>query len=114
MKKIEIIIPDRLFNDVNKIIKNIHAGGMTFSRAEGRGNIKAKPVAIDRGTRYFTPEFIPRIKMEVVVKDDQVDGIVNRIVDELADPNVGGKIFVVDVATAIDLVTKERGEKALQ
>ena len=114
MKKIEIIIPDRLFNDVNKIIKNIHAGGMTFSRAEGRGSIKAKPVAIDRGTRYFTPEFIPRIKMEVVVKDDQVDGIVNRIVDELADPNVGGKIFVVDVATAIDLVTKERGENALQ
>lgn len=113
MKKIEIIIPDRLFNDVNRIIKNTHAGGMTYSRVEGRGNIKAKPVAIARGTRHFTPEFIPRIKIEVVVRDEQVDDIVNKIVDELAKPNVGGKIFVIDVATAIDLATKEHGEKAL-
>ena len=113
MKKIEIVIPDRLFNDVNRIIKNTHAGGMTYSRVEGRGNIKAKPVAIARGTRHFTPEFIPRIKMEVVIRDEQVDDIVNKIVDELAKPNVGGKIFVIDVATAIDLATKEHGEKAL-
>lgn len=113
MKKIEIVIPDRLFNDVNRIIKNTHAGGMTYSRVEGRGNIKAKPVAIDRGTRHYTPEFIPRIKIEVVVRDEQVDDIVNKIVDELAKPNVGGKIFVIDVATAIDLATKEHGEKAL-
>ena len=86
---------------------------MTYSRVEGRGNIKAKPVAIDRGTRHYTPEFIPRIKIEVVVRDEQVDDIVNKIVDELAKPNVGGKIFVVDVATAVDLATKEQGEKAL-
>jgi nitrogen regulatory protein P-II 1 len=113
MKKIEIIIPDRLFNDVNRIVKSAHTGGMTFSRVEGRGNIKAKPVAIDRGTRHYTPEFIPRIKIEVVVKDDQVDHIVNTIVDELANPAIGGKIFVIDVATSIDLATKDRGEPAL-
>jgi nitrogen regulatory protein P-II 1 len=113
MKKIEIIVPDRLFNDVNRIIKHTHTGGMTFFRVEGRGRIKAKPVAIDRGTRHFTPEFIPRIKMEVVVKDDQVDGIVSKIADELANPAVGGKIFVVDVAKAVDLATKEQGDKAL-
>ena len=113
MKKIEIIVPDRLFNDVNRIIKNTHAGGMTFFRVEGRGKIKAKPVAINRGTRHFTPEFIPRIKMEVVVKDDQVDGIISKIADELANPAIGGKIFVVDVAKTVDLATKEQGEKAL-
>ena len=56
---------------------------MTYSRVEGRGKIKAKPVAIDRGTRHFTPEFIPRMKMEVVVKDDRIEDIVNKIVDEL-------------------------------
>lgn len=88
MKKIEIIIPDRLFNDVNRITKNRHGGGMTYSRVEERGKIKAKPVAIDRGTRHFTPEFIPRMKMEVVVKDDRVEDIVNMIVDELGSPNV--------------------------
>src|SRR3712207_1204085 len=113
MKKIEIVVPDRLFNDVNKIVKETHEGGMTYSRVEGRGKIKAKPVAIDRGTRHFTPEFIPRIKMEVVVKDDQVEGIVNKIADRLANPAVGGKIFIVDVDTVIDLATKERGENAL-
>jgi nitrogen regulatory protein P-II 1 len=113
MKKIEIIVPDRLFNDVNRIIKDAHDGGMTFQRVEGRGKIKAKPVAIDRGTRHFTPEFIPRIKMEVVVKDDQVEPIVSKIAAELANPAIGGKIFVVDVATAVDLATKEEGENAL-
>ena len=113
MKKIEIIVPDRLFNDVNRIIKDTHAGGMTFFKVEGRGKIKAKPVAIGRGTRHFTPEFIPRTKMEIVVKDDQVDGIVSKIADKLADPAIGGKIFVVDVAKAVDLATKEQGEKAL-
>jgi nitrogen regulatory protein P-II 1 len=51
--------------------------------------MRAKPVAIDRGTRHFTPEFIPRIKMEVIVKDDQVDDIVSKIADELANPDVG-------------------------
>lgn len=113
MKKIEIIVPDRLFNNVNRIIRDTHAGGLTFHRVEGRGKIKAKPVAIARGTRQYTPEFIPRIKMEVVVKDDQVDGIVSRIANEVANPAIGGKIFVVDVASAIDLATKEQDEKAL-
>jgi nitrogen regulatory protein PII len=37
MKKIEIIVPDRLFNDVNKIIKDTYAGGLTFQKVEGRG-----------------------------------------------------------------------------
>jgi nitrogen regulatory protein P-II 1 len=86
---------------------------MTFFKVEGRGKIKARPVAIGRGTRHFTPEFIPRTKMEIVVKDDQVDGIVSKIADKLADPAIGGKIFVVDVAKAIDLATKKQGEEAL-
>lgn len=49
--------------------------------------------------------------MEVVVKDDQVDGIVSKIANELANPAVGGKIFVVDVAKAVDLATKEQRRK---
>ncbi len=113
MKKIEIIVPDRLFNDVNRIVKDAHVGGMSFYRVEGRGKIKAKPVAIARGTRQFTPEFVPRMKIEVVVKDEQVDGIFSKIVDKLANPDIGGKIFVVDVVRAIDLATKEQGERAL-
>lgn len=111
MKKSEIIVPDRLFNDVNRIEKDTHTGGMTFYRVERRGKIKAKPVAIDRGTRQFTPEFVPRIKIEVVVEDHQVDGIVSKIIYKLANPEIGGKIFVVDVPLAIDLATNEHREK---
>ena len=53
------------------------------------------------------------MKIEVVVKDEQVDGIISKIADELANPAIGGKIFVVDVPIAIDLATKEQGENAL-
>ncbi|MDQ5842221.1 MAG: P-II family nitrogen regulator, partial [Thermoproteota archaeon] len=68
-------------------------GRMTFYRVEGRGKIKAKPVAIDRTTRHFTPEFVPWMKTEVVVSDNQVDDIISKIVDKLANAEVGGKIF---------------------
>lgn len=80
---------------------------------EGRAKIKAKPLVIDIGTIHFISEFIPRIRMEVVVKDDQVEDIVSKIADELENPAIDGKFFVVDVATAVDFAAKEQGEKAL-
>jgi nitrogen regulatory protein P-II 1 len=86
---------------------------MTFYRVEGRGKIKARPVAIDRETRQFTPEFVPRIKIEVVVEADQVEGIVSKIIDKFANPYIDCRIFVVDVPLAIDLATNEQGEKSL-
>jgi nitrogen regulatory protein PII len=49
----------------------------------------------------------------VVVRDDQVNDIVHKIVEQLGSPKVGGKIFVVDIPTVVDLATKEQGEKAL-
>ena len=113
MKKIEIIIPDRYINEVNEILKEMHHGGITRYRVEGRGKVKAKPVAIDRGTRQFVPEFVPRTKIEAVVSDDQVDAIINRITGKINDPATGGKIFVVDVSLAVDLGTNARGDGAL-
>ena len=113
MKKIEIIIPDRYLNDVNEILKEMHTGGMTHYRVDGRGKIKAKPVAIDRGTRQFVPEFVPRTKIEVVVRDDQLDGILSKLSAKITDPATGGKVFVVDVAMALDLGTNEKGDSAL-
>lgn len=113
MKKIEIIIPDRYLNDVNEILKEMHSGGMSHYRVDGRGKVKAQPVAIDRGTRQFVPEFVPRTKVEVVVRDDQVDAIVARISEKIKDPATGGKMFVSDVSAAIDLGTNEKGDSAL-
>jgi nitrogen regulatory protein P-II 1 len=113
MKKIEIIIPDRYLNEANRILKEAHTGGITHYRVEGRGKVKAQPVAIDRGTRQYTPEFIPRTKIEVVVKDEQLNSILDHLSSSMNDPSLGGKIFVVDVPIAIDLATSQRGEQAV-
>ena len=113
MKKIEIIIPDRYLNEANRILKEAHAGGMTHYRVEGRGKVKAQPVAIDRGTRQYTPEFVPRTKIEVVVKDEQLNYIVDHLTSSMNDPSLGGKIFVTDVPMAIDLATSQRGDQAV-
>ena len=112
MKKLEIIIPDRRLQDISEILKDANTGGMSYYRIEGRGKIKAEAVAVGRGTMHYRPEFIPRIKIEVVVKDEQVEGLVETIVEKTRD-RIGGKIFVIDVPMAIDLVTKKTGEYAI-
>jgi nitrogen regulatory protein P-II 1 len=61
----------------------------------------------------YTPEFIPRTKAEVVVKDEQVEAIITKIGDELCAANIDGKIFVIDVPIAVDIATKNRGETVI-
>ena len=112
MKKLEIIIPNRRLNDVSEILKDANTGGMSYSRIEGRGRVKAEAVAVGRGTMHYKPEFIPRLKVEVVVKDEQVEGLIKTFVDKIGD-NIGGKIFVMDIPIAVDLTTKKAGEDAI-
>ena len=101
MKLINIIVPDRQLHDVNRILREADVGGMSYHRIEGRSKAKAT-------------EFIPKYKIEVVVRDDQVEELISRIVDRVGgDINTGGKIFVADVITAVDLSTKKRGEAAI-
>jgi nitrogen regulatory protein PII len=59
-----------------------NTGGMSYYRIEGRGKIKAEAVAVGKGTMHYRPEFIPRIKIEVAVKDAQVEGLVETIVEK--------------------------------
>jgi nitrogen regulatory protein P-II 1 len=61
----------------------------------------------------YTPEFIPRTKVEVIVKDEQVESIITSIVDELSANKINGKIFVIDVPIAVDIATKNRGESVI-
>jgi nitrogen regulatory protein P-II 1 len=113
MKKLEIIIPHRRLNDVSEILKSANTGGMSHYKIEGRGKVKAEPVAIGRGTTQYTPEFIPRTKVEVIIKDDQVEELINKFVEKLGGNTLGGKIFVTDVQTTLDLSSKQRGESAI-
>ena len=114
MKQIQIIIPDRGFVYVNNILKEAKVGGLSHYKIEGRGGgTHAKEVAVGRGTMRYTPEFIPRTKFEVIVKDEQVESIITSIVDELSANKINGKIFVIDVPIAVDIATKNRGESVI-
>jgi nitrogen regulatory protein PII len=112
MKRIELIIPYRKLEAAHEILKNVNVGGMSYYRIEGAGNIKAEPITVGRGTTQSQPEYIPRLKVEVVVKDDQVEGLIPRITERLGS-ELGGKIFVVDVPIAVDMRTKKSGEDAI-
>lgn len=112
MKRMEIIIPDRRLHDVSEILKDANTGGMSCYRIEGRGKVKAEAVSVGRGTMRYKPEFIPRTKVEVVVKDEQVEDLIKNLREKLGD-NIGGKIFVTDVAMAVDLTTGNREESAI-
>jgi nitrogen regulatory protein P-II 1 len=113
MKQIQIVIPDRALKDVDEILREAQVGGMTHYRVEGRGTTKAEAVAGGRGTMKYTPEYIPRTKVEVVVKDDQVDLIVSNIMDRLGANEISGKIFVLEVPLTFDIRTGSKGESAI-
>ena len=98
--------------DAHGILKEANVGGMSHYRIEGSGRIKPQPVTTQRGTSQTQPEYIPRTKVEVVVKDEQVEEIISKITDRLSS-ELGGKIFVVDVPIAVDIASKKRGEDAI-
>ena len=113
MKRIEIIIPHRMLAEAHGILKDVNVGGMSHYRIEGSGRVKPQPVTVARGTSQIQHEYIPRTKVEVVVKDEQVEELISKITDRIGSSELGGKIFVVDVPIAVDIATKKRGEDAI-
>jgi len=109
MKRIEIIIPHRALKDVHEVLRDLNTGGMSYYKIEGGGKTKADPITIGRGTAKVQPDYVPRTKVEVVVKDEQME---SKVTDRLGG-ELGGKIFVVDVPIAVDIMTKKRGEAAI-
>ena len=107
MKEIQIFIPDQALKDVNDILKESQVGGMSHYRIHGRGSSKSEEVAVGLGTMRYTPEYNPRTKIEVVVRDDQVDSLLHKIVDKLRGSDIVGKIFVVDVPVAVGYKIKQ-------
>jgi nitrogen regulatory protein P-II 1 len=85
---------------------------MSHYTVEGTGRIKAEPVTVRFGTSQSQPKYIPRTRIEVVVKDHQVEELISKITDKLGS-ELGGKIFVLDVPVAVDIRTKKRGEDAI-
>jgi nitrogen regulatory protein P-II 1 len=112
MKRIEIIIPDSKLRDAHEILKNVNSGGMSFYTVEGSGRIKAESIVVGRGTTQTQPEYISRTKLDVIVKDHQVEQLVSTLTEKLGS-ELGGKIFVMDIPIAVDIRTKKTGEDAI-
>jgi nitrogen regulatory protein P-II 1 len=106
MKKIEPIIPESKLEEAHAILINVNSGGMSYYTVEGSGRVKTEGTIVGRGTVETQPEYIPRTKIDVIVKDDQVEQLVSKLTDRVGS-ELGGKIFVSDISIAVDLRTKK-------
>ena len=112
MKKIEAIIKPFKLGDVKQALGEIGIKGMTVTEAKGHGRQKGH-TEIYRGAEYVV-DFVPKVKIEVVVDSAQVDEVVKAILDAANTGQIGdGKIFVTTVEEAIRIRTGERGRDAI-
>jgi nitrogen regulatory protein P-II 1 len=112
MKKIEAIIKPFKLDDVREAIAGTGVSGLTITEVKGFGRQKGHQ-ELYRGAEYQV-DFLPKVKIEVVVNDDIVDLVVERIVEVAKTGKIGdGKIFVYDVQSAIRIRTGEEGPEAL-
>ncbi len=112
MKKVEAIIKPFKLDEVKEALADIGILGMTISEVRGFGRQKGHKEQY-RGTEY-TIEFIPKIKMEVVVADDKLEAAVKAILNAARTGTIGdGKIFISTLDEAVRIRTGERGSGAL-
>ena len=112
MKKIEAIIKPFKLEEVKDALGEIGIEGMTVSEVKGFGRQKGH-TEIYRGSEY-TVDFLPKIKVELVIADAQVDAAVAAIVKAAKTGKIGdGKVFVSILEQAIRIRTEERGDSAI-
>jgi len=112
MKKIEAIIKPFKLDNVKEGLNEIGIKGITISEVKGYGRQKGH-TEIYRGAEYIV-DFLPKIKIEVVVSDNLVDAVVEKIIENAKTGKVGdGKIFVIPIEEAIRIRTGEKGEDAV-
>ena len=112
MKKIEAIIKPFKLEEVKDALGEIGIEGMTVSEVKGFGRQKGH-TEIYRGSEY-TVDFLPKIKVELVVANGQVEGAVSAIVKAAKTGKIGdGKVFVSGVEQAVRIRTDEKGESAI-
>ena len=112
MKKIEAIVRPEKLEDVRTALERSGYPGITITEMEGHGLQKGITQQW-RGDQYQV-NVLPKVKLEIVADDRGVEAIIDAIVDSAYTGGVGdGKIFVYDVAEAVRIRTKERGQRAL-
>ena len=112
MKKIEAIIKPFKLEEVKDALSELGIEGMTVSEVKGVGRQKGH-TEINRGSEY-TVDFLPKIKIELVVADTQMDTAVGAIVKAAKTGKIGdGKVFVSTVEQAIRIRAEEKGDAAV-
>ena len=112
MKKIEAIIKPFKLDDVKEALTELGVVGMTVTEVRGFGRQKGH-TELYRGAEY-TVDFLPKVKIEVVVADGMVDKIVSTIVAAAKTGSIGdGKVFVLPINESIRIRTGETGESAV-
>lgn len=112
MKKIEAIIKPFKLDDVKEALSSLGVEGMTVSEVKGFGRQKGH-TEIYRGSEY-TVDFLPKIKIEVVLADGRVAAAVDAIIKAAKTGKIGdGKVFVSSIEDAIRIRTEETGEQAV-
>jgi nitrogen regulatory protein P-II 1 len=112
MKKVEAIIRHFKLEDVKSALTEKGIVGMTVSEVRGYGRQKGH-TEIYRGSEYAI-EFVPKVKVEIVCKDEDWETVVNAIVTAAQTGQVGdGKIFVTDIQTVVRIRTGEKDSSAV-
>lgn len=112
MKKIEAYIRPFKLDEVKDALTKIGIKGMSVSEIKGFGKQRGHK-EIYRGSEYSV-DFLPKIKIELIVKDDEYEDVIDAIIESAATGRMGdGKIFVFDVVDAIKIRTGESGETIL-
>lgn len=112
MKKIEAIIKPFKLEEVKEALSEIGVEGMTVTEVKGFGRQKGQ-TEIYRGSEYVV-DFLPKIKIEVVLAEEKVDDAVQAIIKSARTGKIGdGKIFVLNVEEAVRIRTGEKAEAAV-
>ena len=113
MKKIEAYIRPEKLEDLRAEFESLHLNGVSISQIMGCGRQRGWKEYV-RGTE-IDYQFLPKIKLEIVVLEEQVEELIRRITSIAHTGEVGdGKIFLYDVLDAVRIRTKERGVKAIR
>ena len=112
MKKIEAIIKPFKLDDVKEALNGIGIKGMTLTEVKGYGRQKGH-TEIYRGAEYVI-DFLPKLKIEIIVSSEQVEQVVDTIVAAAQTGKIGdGKIFVLPVEDVVRVRTGETGQEAI-
>ncbi|MFA4857931.1 MAG: P-II family nitrogen regulator [Candidatus Margulisiibacteriota bacterium] len=112
MKKIEAIIRSEKLDELREALDAQGFSGMTVTDVRGRG--KQKGITLEWRVGEYRVEFMPKIKVEIVVAANNLEKVINIVLAVCSTGNIGdGKIFISDVLDVIRISSKERGEGVL-